>query len=152
MPIGNDTFVTYGRLPHLAKPGKTFFVTFCTQNRRVLPPPARSIVLDDCKRLHERVCWFDIVTVIPDHVHFLITPYDDAVMMRIVGQIMGRTARFINQVLGRSGKLWQGDPFDRIVRNDENRFEKAEYIRNNPVRAGIVTDCDDYPWSWIPAR
>ncbi|HSP35881.1 MAG TPA: transposase [Thermoanaerobaculia bacterium] len=150
MPIGSDTYVTYSRLPHLAKPGKTFFVTFCTYNRFVLPPAARFIVLDDCKRLHERVCWFDIVTVMPDHVHFVVTPFDDGVMRLIVGQIKGRNSRLINQLFERRGRLWQRESFDHILRNDESRFAKAEYIRNNPVRAGLVKNPDDYPWTWMP--
>ena len=80
----------------------------------------------------------------------LITPYDDSQMRVIVGQIKGRTSRAINQLLRRRGKLWQREPFDHILRNDEKRTEKTEYIRNNPVRAGLVTEPGDYSWTWIP--
>jgi hypothetical protein len=47
---------------------------------------------------------------------------------------------------GRSGRVWQREYFDRIVRDDKELDEKVGYIRNNPFRRwpGI----ESYPWVW----
>ena len=44
------------------------------------------------------------------------------------------------------GKLWQRDCWDRQLRTGDSYDEKWEYVRRNPVRAGLVTDPDDWPW------
>ncbi len=43
-------------------------------------------------------------------------------------------------------RVWQREYFDRILRSEEDVREKAEYIVNNPVRAGLVESQDQYPW------
>jgi REP element-mobilizing transposase RayT len=150
MPIGNDTFVTRSRLPHLAKPGKTYYVTFCTQNRKILPPTVRDLTLAICIQFHESWCWVDVVVVMPDHVHVQFTPYDHSTAKEVMWRFKGRSSREINLLLGRVGRFWQRESFDHILRSDEDRFKKAEYIANNPVRAGLVSRREDYPWLWMP--
>jgi putative transposase len=44
--------------------------------------------------------------------------------------------------------VWQREYFDRILRSAEDIRTKAEYICENPVRAGLVERVDDYPWIW----
>ena len=68
----------------------------------------------------------------------------------IMKLIKGVSARNVNQLLGSSGPLWQEESFDHVLRNDESFLEKQEYIRQNPVRAGLVTSPEDYRWLWIP--
>ena len=46
------------------------------------------------------------------------------------------------------GPVWQREYFDRILRSDEDLRRKADYICENPVRAGIVSAVDDYAWTW----
>lgn len=47
---------------------------------------------------------------------------------------------------------WQRDYFDHRLRNDESHEEKADYIRQNPVRAGLVAKPDHWPYVWEPYR
>jgi len=42
--------------------------------------------------------------------------------------------------------LWQPGFFDHILRNDESYTQKWEYVRENPVRAGLVSLADDWPY------
>ena len=44
--------------------------------------------------------------------------------------------------------MWELESFDRIMRSNENAYEKGEYICANPVRAGLVVREDDWPWLW----
>ena len=42
--------------------------------------------------------------------------------------------------------IWQRDFFDHRLRNEENVEAKAFYIRNNPVRAGLIKQSEDWPY------
>jgi hypothetical protein len=43
---------------------------------------------------------------------------------------------------------WQEGCFDRLLRSDESLSEKWEYLRQNPVRAGLVNDPEDWPYQY----
>jgi REP-associated tyrosine transposase len=46
----------------------------------------------------------------------------------------------------RSPGLWQPGFFDHILRSGESYAEKWNYVRENPVRAGVVKNADDWPY------
>ena len=78
----------------------------------------------------------------PDHVHMIFTPYPTAFLAETIKLIKRNSAFEIG------GPTWQRGYFDRILRSNEDLREKCEYVVNNPVRAGIVSSADDYPWIW----
>src|SRR6478672_8443810 len=41
--------------------------------------------------------------------------------------------------------LWQREYFDHVLRSDESYAEKWDYVRENPVRAGLVRSSNDWP-------
>jgi len=146
--IGPDTFAYRRAFPHLQKDGKTYFVTFCANRRRVLPESARNIALQCCLHDNEFTYWLHCVVIMPDHVHLLITPYEGWSLETIMKRVKGNSSRLINLALGRRGAFWQHESFDHIVRSDESLRKKAEYICENPVRAGLVANARDYRWTW----
>jgi hypothetical protein len=42
--------------------------------------------------------------------------------------------------------LWQPGFFDHLLRNTESYGQKWEYVRENPVRAGLVARAEDWPY------
>jgi REP element-mobilizing transposase RayT len=148
MAIGSDTFAYRGRLPHLMNEGKTYFLTFCRQDRKVIQAAARDIVLDCCMHDHPSIYCLICAVVMPDHVHALLTPQAGATIPRIMSRIKGASSHLVNRRLASGGVVWQREYFDRIVRKNENLAEIADYICNNPVRKGLVSRADDYPWVW----
>jgi len=140
--LPGDTYATRRRLPHLSKPDRSYFVTFCTFRRRVLEPAQRTIVLDCCVYDHRREYWLECVVVMPDHVHLILAPYEHTAITRILQRLKSITAHRI------TGSVWQQESFDRLIRADEDLRKKAEYVCCNPVRAGLVSTPDDYPWLW----
>jgi REP element-mobilizing transposase RayT len=148
MPIYGNTIAYRRNLPHLRAHGKTYFVTFRTYRHSMLPPIARDIALSCCAYEHRQSCWLECAVVMPDHVHLLLTPDDDVALQDIVGRIKSVSARRINQSLGTHGHVWQHESFDYILRSTEDRRKKAEYILQNPVRAGLVRAVDEYGWIW----
>jgi REP element-mobilizing transposase RayT len=139
-------FATQRHLPHLQKGGRTYFVTFVRRERVPLPPAARDIVMTCLQHDHERTYWLHAGVVMPDHVHILITPSEPWTLSAIMKRLKGVSARQVNQLLGRTGPLWRDESFDHMLRSDESLAEKAEYIRQNPVRAKLVARPTDYPW------
>ena len=89
----------------------------------------------------------------PDHVHLVLTPLADARgetygFSEILSGIKGASAHGVNKALGRRGRVWQVESFDRVLRTDEGVAQKVEYVCQNPVRAEIVATAEDYPWLW----
>ncbi len=83
-----------------------------------------------------------------DHVHIVMTPYESSRLRDVMQRIKGVSSHLINRALKRHGFLWQDESFDRIIRGYEDIRRKCEYICENPVRAGLVNSCDEYPWLW----
>ena len=147
MPIGDDTHATRRHLPHLQKAERNYYVTFCTHHRRRLSEAERSTVLQTAIDLHRMFCWLHVITVMPDHVHAILQPLGLS-FSGVMKRLKGRSSLNANRAMGRSGRLWQAEFFDRILRSDENLTEKMDYICNNPVRAGIVAAWREYRWTW----
>jgi REP element-mobilizing transposase RayT len=42
--------------------------------------------------------------------------------------------------------IWQVDFWDTQLRKSENYGSKCEYVKNNPVRAGLVTNANEWPY------
>ncbi len=87
--------------------------------------------------------------VMPDHFHALIQ-LQNKPLSEVVQSIKGRSARNINRLLGRQGKLWQPGFYDYALRKKEDRLQIARYIVANPLRAGLVRSVGEYPhWDSI---
>jgi REP element-mobilizing transposase RayT len=141
-------------LPHLQRNYKPHFVTFVTKLRWNLPPLARQLTLSSCYYDHERKYELYVAVVMPDHVHLILTPLVDENRSKIISlvdimrNLKGASARAINQKLGRAGPVWQEESFDHVLRSSEALDVKVDYVLQNPVRAGLVSDWQRYQWSW----
>jgi putative transposase len=142
------------RLPHYQKAGRAIFVTFRKLIREPLAAGARDLVLRHCRHDDGERYALHAAVVMPDHVHLLLTPtcdpegwpYSLPVILKL---IKGVSARSVNILLGSSGPVWQDESLDHVLRSDESFGEKFEYIRQNPVRAGLVIRAEDYRWLWV---
>ena len=75
----------------------------------------------------------------PDHVHFFA--FDDRgthLLSEFLGKWKEWTAKYCHRRLGYLMPLWQPEFFDRVLRSSESYEGKWEYVRNNPIRAGLV--------------
>ncbi len=87
-----------------------------------------------------------------NHVHLLCTPQaTDAVsrMMQAVGRMY---VRYFNYTYQRTGTLWEGRFKSCLVESESYLFHLYRYIELNPVRAGMVTQPDEYSWSSYPCN
>jgi putative transposase len=86
-------------------------------------------------------------TIMPNHVHVLISVAARPSLGAIVSSWKRFTARQANRLLGRSGAFWQDDYWDRFIRNEHHFAATVEYIDRNPVKARLVDDPRSWPWS-----
>ncbi len=118
---------------------------------------ACDVVLQHCLHDNGKRYSLHAAVVMPTHVHLLLTvlldehgwPFE---LSEILKLIKGVSARSINKLTGRSGPVWQDESFDHVLRSDESFEEKLEYVRQNPVRVGLVKRAEDYPWLWVEQR
>ena len=59
----------------------------------------------------------------------------------------GATARAANLALGRSGRFWEREYFDTLIRDGEHLKRAIRYTENNPTKAKLVLDPQDWPWN-----
>ena len=104
---------------------------------RVLVDELRSAHVDG---LVESLAW----VVMPDHVHWLLVLQRGS-LSALMRRVKGRSAKQINQLNGRSRKLWQDGFHDRALRREEDVLPAARYVVANPLRAGLVARVGDYP-------
>ena len=83
--------------------------------------------------------------LMPDHLHFFVQVP--------VHLQLGEFVRLMKQNLSRALKLcghnlphWQPGFFDHLVRNSESYGDKWEYVRDNPMRRGLVKKVEDWPY------
>jgi REP element-mobilizing transposase RayT len=84
--------------------------------------------------------------IMPDHVHFFCWRTGEThSLCDFVGQWKSWTTHRAWE-LGHEGRLWQSEFFDHLLRDEESYTEKWEYVRQNPVRAGLCETPDDWPY------
>ncbi|MFO1485794.1 MAG: transposase [Verrucomicrobiaceae bacterium] len=87
-------------------------------------------------------------TIMPNHVHVLFE-VGETPMAKVVRDWKGTTARAANALLGLTGSFWQQDYWDTYMRDVEHEEQTIRYIRNNPVKAGLVNDWQQWPWTYV---
>jgi REP element-mobilizing transposase RayT len=120
----------------------TYFITWCVQDRKpVLANPStfmglrRALVLADQWHV-----W--AATLMPDHIHLLASPF-------IPEELPNRLSGFVKRKVNGGNQsiiAWQRGSFDRLLRSGESSQQKWKYIRENPVRAGLVKRWQDWPY------
>jgi REP element-mobilizing transposase RayT len=81
----------------------------------------------------------------PNHVHlvFRLLPGNSGIS-KIMKGIKGTSARKSNLFLNKTGKFWQDESYDRLVRNEKELFFIIRYILMNPVKADLVNKWTDW--------
>ncbi len=138
-------------LPHLEKPGGTYFVTFKTLNDFILPPKAKDLVLKHCLHGHGTQYQLHATVVMSNHVHLLFTPMQDGEeyirLAMIMNGIKGASSHSVNKLLQRKGNLWRDESFDHLIRIPGEFDETMLYIQMNAIQTGVRRP-EDYPWYW----
>jgi len=75
--------------------------------------------------------------VMPNHVHAAVQSLGEWQIEEVLKSWKGFTARVINESNGGSGELWQGDNWNRIIRDEDHWRQVVRYILRNPEKAKL---------------
>jgi len=89
--------------------------------------------------------------LMPNHVHLIAVPDSADGLRRAIGEAHRRYTRSINFREQWRGHLWQGR-FASFLMDEKYLLTATRYIELNPVRAGLVSIPEDYPWSSAKAH
>ena len=121
-----------------------YFITLCIVPRcnALANDAAWKAVCETLGRLHK---WntYCIMTM-PDHIHLLTAPQERGLS---IAAFLKWFKRWFNESYnGHEKWRWQPGGFDRLLRTSESVHEKWNYIRENPVRAGLVAHWKQWPY------
>ncbi len=122
----------------------SYFLTFCTADR--IPIPEIEAYSERVKAFagnsfDQYGVWVDSYVVMPDHVHLIVT------FGRHSEGSLGQWVKAFKAVTAKKSFRWQQGFFDHVLRSEESRSEKWNYIRMNPVRAGFVEKPEHWPYA-----
>jgi REP element-mobilizing transposase RayT len=136
-------------------PDASYFVTSVSHERKqwFATPHLADIVVEQW-RYYEQDYEFHIHTycVLPDHYHVVLNVGQKKTISQILHAVNSYTATLINGRLGhdRKIKIWQGEPWDEVIRSETMYWQKVAYTLLNPWRAGLVSQpLERYPYSDI---
>jgi REP element-mobilizing transposase RayT len=137
------------RIPVWLPPEKAviYFVTCCTAERQrcLARPPVHDAIRAAWQRLPDwRVGRY---VVMPDHVHFFVMPADRQADLSKYSQAFRSLVTRQLRPRGFLYPLWQREFFDHLLRSDESYEQKWQYVRLNPVRAGLVAAPEEWPYA-----
>jgi putative transposase len=122
------------------------FLTVCTLRRE--PGLANSIAYTALvEAWSEADTWLvGAYVVMPNHIHLFCAPKDEEITIEHWISFWKR--RFRTKCKG-AAPLFQSRGFHHRLRRDENYSQKWEYVRSNPVRAGLVENPEDWPYQGV---
>jgi len=138
------------RQPRLTLPGYPHHVIQRGNNRQVIFAKTADYqrlldLLDDNARQ------FDVAihayVLMSNHFHLLVTPQSSDGLPQMMQAVGRRYVRYFNDSQQRSGTLWEGRYRSTLIQTDRYLLACMAYIDLNPVRAGLVAQAADYPWS-----
>lgn len=85
--------------------------------------------------------------VMPNHVHVAVEQIDGFSLGTVIQGWKSATAHLINNCLGRDGRLWRREYFDRFMRDNDHLENTIAYVEENPVTARIALSASTWRWS-----
>jgi putative transposase len=137
------------QLRHLHIENGINFITSCILERKnIFAIDRHARILMDAILYGRMEGWYYLFAfvIMPEHMHLELTPKEKT-LAEIMKIIKGFSSRQINNTIGSSGSLWQAGYMDFPIFTKKVAWQKVVYIENNPVRAGLVKNAIDYPFS-----
>jgi putative transposase len=92
-------------------------------------------------------CAVHAYVLMTNHVHLLLTPSDVGAVANVMQSLGRNYVKYVNAAYKRTGTLWEGRYKSSLIDSERYLLACYRYIEQNPVRAGMVKQADDYRWS-----
>ncbi len=145
-----------GRPPHLSTIFRKYdpplyFITFCTHNRMEVLATEQfhnHFIAFMIRKAEQGIACGEFV-IMPDHIHlFLRIDLHQHQLSRTVGFIKKSLSKPLRES-GIGQPHWQPNFFDHVLRSANSYSAKWDYVRMNPVRAGLVARADDWKYQGV---
>jgi REP element-mobilizing transposase RayT len=158
--VGQPVFITWRlhgslpanrKFPQVATSGEAFVAmdrildSGCTGPLYLRMPDIATMVVEAIRYRDQRHYRLHAYVVMPNHVHLLITPLME--VSKVTQSLKRFTGLEGNRILRLIGPFWQRESYDRLVRDDVEFGKIVNYIQNNPVKAGLVSSPEEFPWA-----
>ncbi|MFA6243158.1 MAG: transposase [Candidatus Hydrogenedentales bacterium] len=152
-----EDYRTYGRGRSVRLPtesydwvGAVVMITACTRERSAYFAQAdvARVAFETWREAIARAghrLW--ALCIMPDHLHALIESENPSVS--IGACVGGAKSLTLARLRGKGILYWQAKFHDHLMRPQEDPRERARYIVNNPVRAGLADDWAAWPWTYL---
>jgi putative transposase len=136
------------RLDTVYQHAPIYFVTACAANRRKLL--ANEAIHSAFKTFADRAsnfgAWIGAYVLMPDHLHFFVAIDDAKLSLSVWMKSLKGTLSSELRAQGSASPYWQRGFFDHVLRSSDSYSEKWNYVRENPIRAGLVTNWEEWPY------
>jgi putative transposase len=138
-----------GRLETVFTAAPLYFITACTEKRRHLLASyeAHEVFQKFCVNARDRGVLVGRYVLMPDHLHLFVCIPPGAVGLSMWMKSLKNTLSKHWREQGIEAPHWQKGFFDHLIRSGESHAEKWKYVRENPVRAALVANADDWPYA-----
>jgi len=121
-----------------------YFVTFNTHHRRKLlaTEQVHEAFVEFALEAKDRGIGVGRYVIMPDHIHLFVRGGLDSSLAQWIRLLK----RNLSKSILRNRPHWQQGFFDHLIRHGESYAQKWEYVRENPVRAGLVATADEWRW------
>ncbi len=138
------------RLPRLTVPGYPHHIIQRGNNRQAIFSSTADYQML-LALLDENAAKFGVAlhayVLMSNHFHLLATPATADGLPQMMQAVGRRYVRYFNDSQGRSGTLWEGRYRSTLIETERYLLACMVYLDLNPVRAGLVKEASDYPWS-----
>ncbi len=138
------------RLERIFERTPVYFVTAGTHERRKLlaNDAAHSSLLRFAEQGPAHGAWLGAFVLMPDHLHAFVV-LDNLELSAWMKSLKNALSKSFREA-GIPSPHWQKGYFDHVLRSEESYGEKWEYVRSNPVRAGLVGRWEEWPYFGEP--
>jgi REP-associated tyrosine transposase len=136
------------RLDRVFSPGPIYFVTACTHDRApwLACPEVHKSFLAFSSRGNERGAFVGRYALMPDHLHLFVAFQPGTLTLSGWVKSMKNSLSKVLRAMGKRAPHWQDGFYDHVLRSSESYEQKWLYVRENPVRAGLVLRSEDWPY------
>jgi REP element-mobilizing transposase RayT len=123
-------------------------VTACTVNRcKILAhPEIHEAFIEFGRSGPKHGAWVGKYVLMPDHLHAFVGLDDEKTTLANWMKSLKNSLSKALRAQKISAPHWQKTFFDHVLRSSESYSEKWEYVCENPVRAGLVKEPEDWPF------
>jgi putative transposase len=149
---GENMYINRPHTPaHLFLDNHPYFITGAIKYKRCLlkPQEIKFNLLDDFRKYLHLYQWeLHHWVVLDNHYHLLVQSAQGKDLPKLMRSVHSRVAKIIIQITGCQKPVWW-NYWDYCPRNKQDYYVRLNYLLNNPVKHGYVSDLYDYPYSSV---